>query len=246
MHTKQKINLATIAGVVIAMLALLFMPVMVSAQEDVEATNPEAELMMTTTAVEEDGDSEQSNNGRSQDRAARLQEYKEKNAERLSQAKQNRLVARCKNAQTKIATLSQNVATVTANRQSVYTGVVERLKRLSESLVAANVDTTALDSAIAELESKQEAYAQIVDAYQLTLTDLAEMDCEADPEAFQAALTAARNERQEVFKSSQEMRTFIQDSIKPILTTIRQSLGDDNDAETETENTEQTDTTEEQ
>ncbi len=157
-------------------------------------------------------------------RADRLQQYKDKLQDKLTVAQERRIQGACKAAQTITTKLAANIERVRANRKSAYDNVNSKLKEVVAKIRATDVDTTELDAAIVTLKSKMDAFMGAVDTYQTTVSDLSEMDCQADPSAFKAALESAKSQRVALVSSSQDIRLYVNNTIKPILKTIKDTL----------------------
>lgn len=162
-------------------------------------------------------------------RADRIQKYKEKSEERLSALKARKLVAVCKSAQGKVASAQFQYNSVVKKRTATYDNVTNRLNNLVEKLQKAAVDTTLLEASILEFDGFATTAVASLEQYDQMISDLVEMDCEADPEGFQAALTAARMQRSEAITQSKALKSYAQEQIKPILQDIRIELEDRKD-----------------
>lgn len=175
-------------------------------------------------SAQTDGSTDESADTTATDRTKRIEAYRQRVTDALSQAEERRIAGLCVAAQAVVGRLQTNLDTVIENRRSRYAVVADKLNELVRKLQAAEVDTTELEAVIAELDALADTVVEAVTEYQTTLTDLAEMDCEADPSGFKAALSAAREQRAEIITSAQGVRSYFVDTIKPLLQTIREQL----------------------
>ncbi len=163
-----------------------------------------------------------------EEKAQKLQERitaaKEKAASRVSVAQERRLAGLCKASQTIIEKVQSNTGTFLENRQAKYTAISDKFNLLARKLAAAGADTTELNTAITEMEVKSSTNSTALNDYATSLNDLTEIDCASDPSGFKAILETARLQRQEVLSQTMSVRTYINETIKPILQGIRTSL----------------------
>jgi hypothetical protein len=155
---------------------------------------------------------------------ARFEQRKNSLKLRLSALDQQKFKLKCKAAQTPLGTLRAHGIDTRVKRGKIYDKLVERLTKLSTKVKAASVDTATLDSQIETLKAKIEAFKTDLTNYQQALTDLAGMDCAADPDAFKASLETARSLRAKLSQSGKDIKAYIKETIKPTLQNIRGQL----------------------
>lgn len=206
------------------LIVLSFMPVTVFAQED--------SVQTTNQSPGNAGSSSPSSNGLgSENRDARLQNYKERFAETLTNAEERRIQAVCKGTQIVVGRLSENVAQVRQNREQAYTSISDKLQNLVTKIEAAGVNSADLSEVLTAMNAEVQIFLATMTEYQTILADLAEMDCTEDPEAFRAAIAVAKQQRTTLVSSSQGLRQYFNDSIKPVLQQLRQQLAGDTEGE---------------
>lgn len=198
-------------------LILLSFPLIVSAQENQELT--QSQESNTTQSVEQENDNQP---GRTLEE--RLNKAKEKASEQISAAQQRRVEARCTNAQEKITNLRTKLSDSIENRRNAYTKVSTKLNELTQKLEAAGVDSTGLSAVVSEMDARLVSSRLSVDNYMQSLADLTEMDCESDPVGFKALLQEAREKRAEILSSQLGLKEFKDETLKPALQEIRESL----------------------
>lgn len=154
----------------------------------------------------------------------RLADKKAKLAEKVSAAEQAKLKSRCKNSQGKLTSTSSRIKGVKGSRDKVYGNLVERLTKLSEKIKAKGLDTSTLDGQITELKKKIDAFKTSIAEYEQTIADLVAMDCAADPEAFKAALEAARTGREALVAEAKAIKDYVNNTIKPTLKDLKKQL----------------------
>jgi hypothetical protein len=166
----------------------------------------------------------------------RLQKRKDELKLRLSNAQKNRLQSRCQNSQGVLKSVEGRIKGIQTSRIQIYGNLIDRLTSLSSRLRANNVDTTELDQNIEELKEKIEEFNTVLASYIQAVADLAVMQCKDDPEAFKASLNKARELQQELRQRGLEIKTFIQETLKPTLANIREQLVDSTEGATNGEN----------
>lgn len=213
---------------ILLLIGVLFTPVAVLAQdnpsETVEAVEP--------ISAPADGETSEGRSGNgAEKRAERVQNYKDRLSERLTLAEEQRLKGSCKGAQTVTLRLMENAGQVKQTRENAYNSITDKLQKLVIKLDSAGIDTASLSEAITMMNSEVDIFLATMTEYETILLDLGEMDCESDPEAFKAALSAAKAQRVTLVSSSQGLRSYFNESIKPILQQIRAELATETEGE---------------
>jgi prefoldin subunit 5 len=106
-------------------------------------------------------------------------------------------------------------------RMNVYNAMIERLNSLVGKMDAASQETRDMKSMIAELQKRVGTFEASLKTYRQALADLKQMGCKTDPTGFRAALEAARKDQADVVTNSAAIRTFINDSVKPTLDSLK-------------------------
>ncbi|MCW1907861.1 MAG: hypothetical protein KIH63_000790 [Candidatus Saccharibacteria bacterium] len=154
----------------------------------------------------------------------RLEKKKAELSIKLGEAEKQRITSRCSSAQGKVKSLSENVSGRGTVRQQAYAKLVEKLEALVPKLQAKGVDTATLETQISSLKEKIAKFDADLSLYRDSITDLKEVDCTTDPEAFQAALQAARTLRDALVDDALDIRTYVNNTIKETIKSIRQQL----------------------
>lgn len=158
--------------------------------------------------------------------AERVEKRKTELKTQLKASEKARLKTKCKASQGKISSIRGRIKGIETSRSEVYKNMINRLTNLSDKLENKGADTTELDATIAELQTKIETFNTDLAAYKQAVSDLADMDCEADPDGFKASLEAARTALATVNQDALAVRSYLQDTIKPLLKTIRAQLAE--------------------
>ena len=185
--------------------------------------------VQTDTAEQSTADTEEKTK-----KATRIQEYKDKVAEKISQSEENRVAGLCKGAQTVVTNMQTKLDKALENRQTTYQRISDRLAELVAKLKVAGADTAELEAAVASVDAQSAQVIALIQTHQTTLSDLSSMDCATDPAGFKAALSSARDDRKAIVAASQSLRQYVTDNLKPILKTIRENLAA-KEAQTESE-----------
>ncbi len=143
---------------------------------------------------------------------------------KIDTAKADRIANKCQNAQDRIQNAINHVDEVKANRVEKYDLVMAKLGNVIDRLKAANVDTTTLESQVADLDAKIQTFVDNVDAYRLALNDAASIDCVTDPEGFVLALEDARALKTSLRQEGDSIKQFIKDNIVVTLQSIKDSF----------------------
>lgn len=154
----------------------------------------------------------------------RLEKRKAELKIRLSAAEKTKIQTKCKASQGVVSSVKGRVKGIETSRSQVYANITTRLTDLSEKLKNKGVDTAGLDAAIAELKKKIETFNTDFSVYKQAVSDLADMDCNIDPDGFKASLQISRTAQETASKDAKEVRAHVNDTIKPLLKTIRTAL----------------------
>lgn len=212
-------------GILVLSIVTLGIPTYVFAQEnEVETAVPTTTSIEPVTTTDDNSTEESTPEQRKAKAEERIKAAKEKMASKITAAQEKRIASVCKSAQTKVEKLQANISNIVENRQEKYTKISTKLAEVSAKLKAAGADTTELDSAIAGMESKITEVTTELEGYNTSLSDLAIMDCEENPSGFKAGLEMARTQRTEAVLLTGTVKTYVNETIKPILQTLRSSL----------------------
>jgi chromosome segregation ATPase len=210
-------NLSTC--LVISMLVIISFPVLSAAQSEMSETN-----QAVTTSSDNPAPDQLTDEEKAQKLQERITAAKEKALSKINANQEKRLAGICKASQTLIEKIQLNTSTFIENRQSKYATVNSKLTELSDKLAAAGADVTELNAAISEMETKYNTNEVIINDYATSLNDLTSIDCASDPSGFKAILESTRMQRKDILTQTSTIRTYINDTIKPILQGIRNSL----------------------
>lgn len=156
--------------------------------------------------------------------AERIAKHKAALKTKLTTTEKTRIANRCKASQGLVGSVSGRVKGIETSRTKVHANIVSRLTDLSDKLKVKGADTTALDASIVELKTKVTTFETDLTAYKQTVSDLAELDCKTDPEGFKAALEAARTSQKTTAQDSLAIKTYLNETIKPLLKTARAQI----------------------
>ncbi len=154
----------------------------------------------------------------------RLTKRKQELKTKLTKAQEARVKARCKAAQTIIVKISTHAKETNTSRTEVYNNIIKHLTSLSTKLKDAGKDTTDLDKEIADLQTKIDTFNTDMTQLRQAAADLSNMDCSSDPSSFKASLESVRSAREAVAKDSQAIRTYITETVKTTLNTLKGSV----------------------
>lgn len=207
-----------IIAVSVTTLTLISLPTIVLAVEGVEIDPSEDVMQITQTNTTEQETSE------SGTRQERIKSLKDKSTERINASEIRRIEARCVNAQQKLTNLSVRLGDSLERRTVAYQNITSRLNELLLKLQVAGVDTTELELAVNEMTSILNESIASADNFVQNLSDVTEVECVSDPEAFKLLLDEARQRRVEIVSFQSEIQAVKNEKVKPILQSIRESL----------------------
>ena len=156
--------------------------------------------------------------------ADRLKTYQAKKTEKLAEAQAKRIATKCKVAQGKITVLRARSKNIVTNRKAVYKEIGEKLNNLVSRFQASGLDTTKLETAMTDIKADLVDLNTDMDSYDTVLSDLETMDCEADPDAFSATLSSARELQAQLRDKAKSFRSLTTNELKTIITELRTQL----------------------
>lgn len=180
------------------------------------STSASSEKQQTTTT--------QSDKEVPKTRTDRVTQYKKDHAFTFGAGEEAKLKTVCKAGQLKVKTLDKRVTTRNVIRAGAYKDITAHLTKIIARLKEAKVDTTELETEKTELAKRIATYSTSLKTYQTSLEDLAALDCQTDPAAFRSALEAARANRVTLNTDALAIRSYITDTIKVTLQTVRDSI----------------------
>lgn len=154
-------------------------------------------------------------------RALRVEAYKKALTEKMDAVAEKRIADRCEAAQKLAKAYKTRGENSVKARTAVYEAIIARLESTSATLAAKGTDTATLDANIVILKTKVTAFKAATDTYLLALNDLSVLECKTDPAAFKAALQSARTEQAAVLASAKDIRTFLSDTVKATLQSLK-------------------------
>jgi hypothetical protein len=189
----------------------------------------EADSQLTTTAETPATD-------KKEQLKARLETKKSELKIKLDENQKQRYKARCSAAQGTVKSLSENINGRVVVRQKAYTKLVEKLESLSFKLDAKAIDVVELNAQIETLKLKIAGFDTDLEAYKLSIADLKDVDCVTDPDAFKAALDASRLARDKLIATSKDIKSYVNDTVKVTIKTLREQLAAQKEANSSTTN----------
>ena len=157
-------------------------------------------------------------------RPTRLETYKKELKEVLTAATKIRITERCTAAQGVLKGRVTNNGKSTIARAAAYDSIVSKLQEVVTAASAEGANVTDLQANIAALQAKIVAFKTANATYQQALTDVGALDCKTDPVAFKAALEAARTDQAAVLTSAKDIRSYVNDTVKVTLKTLKTKL----------------------
>lgn len=222
---KSKTKLFLSAGLLLPV--FVFAPVMAVTGQDSTQTLPNT----STTVAHTEAETKSEEDSDASTRAERLAKRKAELKTKLDAVKQARIKNKCKASQGNLSSIRGRIKGLETSRSHVYENLVNRLTKTSQKLKDKGLDTAELDTQITELNTLIATFNTDLAAYKLAVGDLAEMDCVAEPIAFQASLEAARLARTKTADDAKAIRTYLADTIKPTLKTLRSLVEKESETE---------------
>lgn len=142
----------------------------------------------------------------------------------LSEARAQRIVARCEALKTNVSQRSQRITAVQEARSQVVANLAMRLETFSARVQAAGLSVEALNEDVESLKTLSGELETLWTTYGESLTTLSEAECDAEADGFHAALEAAKSAHTDIRVKYKEIKDFIQSEIKHDLEDLRAEL----------------------
>lgn len=205
-----------------ALIALLFAtPLFVTAAVSGQTGTGNTTTTTTTTQPATETDSAPETVEQKTQRDNRITKMKEIQKVKLTTTDKKNILAKCKAAQGKVGSIGGRVNGIETSRTKVHVNLLNRMQGLVEKLKAKNVDTTQLEASITELTVKISTFNSDLTIYKTSITDLQALDCQASPDGFKATLLTARSNLDKVRADAKDVHTYLNETIKPLLKTLR-------------------------
>lgn len=160
------------------------------------------------------------------DMKMRLAENKAALKTKLDAATLKRITAKCKAAQGAVKGAQTSANAVNASRVRAYTKIFDAVQKLIDKLKANGKDTTEIEAVQAAAKAKSDTLSAAMTTYELTLSDLHDMDCATDPTTFQATLEKARTQREAIKVAATDLRTYLSTTLKTALNKLKTQADD--------------------
>lgn len=174
---------------------------------------------------------------------ARYQQYKKDHPNALTKAQLTRLKNLCKPAQIKTKKFTEVAVSKGDKRLKLYQSIVTKLEDVTKKLKEYSGDpkpnTIELEVKVTELKAKVESFKVDLSTYQVALNDLSSINCEEFTDTFKAALDEVRDKQKALVTSSTEIKTLINEGIKPELVKIKEVLSAQTDESESQDNKDQ-------
>lgn len=159
-----------------------------------------------------------------QDRAARLQQYREQATEKLSEIRQERIQGRCEAAQTRLQSILDEDKIKADTRIEAHTRITATIQQTVIAVDAAGASAALLQQVSDDLQFRSDQVMVALKTYITALEDITALDCTTDVEGFQAGLSLARQERANLRTLTVSFREYVKSDVKTALQQIKSEL----------------------
>lgn len=207
----------TLFAVLIAVAALVAIPVTASAQQAEQAPG-------------------NTGNGRGEAARTLAKERISDRAEEARAAREARVLERCGALQDKLTARADRVKASADRHAEIYAKLESRLQKVIDYATEEAYDTTALLSAQASIGEKIDAFTVAADEYATALTDTESVSCETDATPYGEAIVNARDALRNLREAAKAVHEAFRTEAVPAFTDFAKSLEDAEPSdETETE-----------
>lgn len=130
---------------------------------------------------------------------------------------QERLIQKCRAAQTVITTLIHDTEPIINNRNSTYQKIDAKLWVMVGQLKLANKDTFKFEQQHAEYVKKIATFQATGANFRQSLDDLVVVNCQADIVGFKAILETARAYYTQLYNQTADNNNYVLNTIKPTI-----------------------------
>lgn len=154
----------------------------------------------------------------------RIEKYKTGLSNNPTKGDLERLKLRCDVAQTVLKNVNTRATTAQEKRVNAYDNITKNLNDLVTVLKEKSIETTKLEAEITDFQAKVDQYKTDAESYKQAVADAGELKCTDDPLALKAAIQESRNDLQKLQTEVADIRTYVNNVIKPTLQQIRSDL----------------------
>lgn len=155
----------------------------------------------------------------------RIQEREAKIKEKLTAAQEVRVKARCTAAQIRIAAAEKVATKHHDNQDKKISDIVSKLTSFAQKQKDNGADTSALETAIADISKQSQSVDDAYQSYISALSDAAAVDCQADPSGFKVSLLDARQQFESLKSARKQLRQDLKDKLVPALKNFEPKKG---------------------
>lgn len=142
----------------------------------------------------------------------------------LGDSQRASIVANCQNAQVILSKIQQNTGSLIEERYTFYVGIQQELQAIKLRMVRQGADASETDLLTGKIQQGLDDLGLKADDYRVSLADVVGVDCQQQPEYFQAGLVVVRLKRAMLLDSALQLKETVQDPDNNIFSQLKQRL----------------------
>ena len=142
----------------------------------------------------------------------------------LDEARKASIVANCQKSRVALNRVEQVATTAIEERNSLYTNIQQELQAIKLRMFRQGADASETDLLTGKVKQSLEDFSAKATDYQKALTEVASIDCQQQPELFQANLIVMRLKRALLLESSLQLKTVFENSEKDVFGQLKRRL----------------------
>jgi hypothetical protein len=154
----------------------------------------------------------------------RLQQAVIDNGIVLGDGPRNSIMVNCQNAQAVLSKIQQNTGSLIEERYTFYVSIQQELQAIKLRMIRQGADASETDLLTGKIQQGLDDLGLKADDYRVSLADVVSVDCQQQPEYFQAGLIVVRLKRAILLDSALQLKETVQDPDNNIFSQLKQRL----------------------
>ena len=142
----------------------------------------------------------------------------------LSDATETMIVTKCQSAQTKLATIENGSDQIIRDRINIYTYVQEELQAIKLRMMRQGADASEADLLTGQIQQSLNVFTIQANNYGTALDDVVNVNCQQNPEEFEAGLVVMRLNRAKLLDDATNLKNIINNSYNSIFVQLKDRL----------------------
>lgn len=142
----------------------------------------------------------------------------------LSDEAKNNIASKCLLVQNLLENLQLNTEAIISKRIDTYSFIQEELQAIKIRMIRQGADASETDLLTGKIEFALENFSSLAETYKIALNDTVNVNCQENPQYFQASLVLLRTHRAKLLESAQALKSTFYNADEDIFTQLKKRL----------------------